>query len=125
MVCGPAGTSGHGGSAVGSHQFAARAGHHLAPAVLSTGRNVFEAFGDGFSLLALGAEPARWQAFVAAAGAMGLPLTAVQDTREDERERYRCSLVPVRPDQFVAWTGEAVSEPEAAGNPAPGERLCR
>ncbi len=125
MVCGPAGTSGHGGSAVGSHQFAARAGHHLAPAVLSTGRNVFEAFGDGFSLLALGAEPARWQAFVAAAGAMGLPLTAVQDTREDERERYRCSLVPVRPGQFAAWTGEAVSEPEAAGNPALGERLCR
>ena len=113
VVCGPAGTTGHGGSAVGSHQFAARAGHHLAPATLSMGRNVFEALGDGFSLLVFVADAARWQAFVAAAGAMGLPLTVVQDPREGERERYRCSLVLVRPDQFVAWTGESVSEQDA------------
>lgn len=113
MVCGPAGTSGHGGSAVGSHQFAARAGHHLAPAVLSTGRNVFEAFGDGFSLLVFGAEPARWQAFVAAAGAMGSPLKVVQDSCAGERERCGSSLVLVRPGQFPAWTGESVSEQDA------------
>ena len=114
VVCSPAGTTGHGGSAVGSHQFTARAGHHLAPAMLSTGRNVFEALGDGFSLLAFGASPAHWQPFVAAAAAMGLPLTVVQDTREGERERYRAGLVLVRPDQFAAWTGESVSEQEAA-----------
>lgn len=114
VVCGPAGTTGHGGSAVGSHQFVARAGHHLAPATLSMGRNVFEALGDGFSLLAFGANPAHWQPFVAAAGALGLPLTVVQDTREGERERYRAGLVLVRPDQFAAWTGESVSEREAS-----------
>jgi len=113
VVCGPAGTSGHGGSAMGSHQFAARAGHHLAPAALSTGPNVFEAMGEGFTLLAFGAQASRWQAFVAAAGDMGLPLTVVQDTCEGERERYQSSLVLVRPDQFVAWTGEAVSAQEA------------
>ena len=38
-------------SAVGSHAFAARAGHHLAPQPLSSGRNVFEELGDGFTLL--------------------------------------------------------------------------
>jgi hypothetical protein len=114
VVCGPAGTTGHGGSAVGSHQFVARAGHHLAPATLSMGRNVFEALGDGFSLLAFGANPAHWQPFVAAADALGLPLTVVQDTREGERERYRAGLVLVRPDQFAAWTGESVSEREAS-----------
>ena len=113
-VCNPAGTSGPGGSAVGSHQFAARAGHHLAPAALSTGRNVFDVLGDGFCLLAFGADAARWQPFVAAASAMGLPLTVVQDSCEGERERYRSSLVLVRPDQFAAWTGESVSEQEAA-----------
>jgi hypothetical protein len=113
-VCNPAGTSGPGGSAVGSHQFAARAGHHLAPAALSTGRNVFDVLGDGFTLLAFGADAARWQPFVAAASAMGLPLTVVQDSCEGERERYRSSLVLVRPDQFAAWTGESVSEQEAA-----------
>ena len=98
---------------MGSHQFAARAGHHLAPAALSTGPNVFEAMGEGFTLLAFGAQASRWQAFVAAAGDMGLPLTVVQDTCEGERERYQSSLVLVRPDQFVAWTGEAVSAQEA------------
>ena len=45
---------------------------------------------------------------------MGLPLTVVQDSCEGERERYRSSLVLVRPDQFAAWTGESVSEQEAA-----------
>jgi 2-polyprenyl-6-methoxyphenol hydroxylase-like FAD-dependent oxidoreductase len=39
-------------SAVGGHAFAARAGHHLAPAPLSSGRNVYDALGDGFTLLA-------------------------------------------------------------------------
>lgn len=113
VVCGPAGTAGQGGSAVGSHQFAARAGHHLAPAMLSTGRNVYEALGQGFTLLVLGAEPDRWHALVAAAQAMNLPLTVVQDTCEAEPERYRISLILVRPDQFVAWTGEAVTEQQA------------
>jgi hypothetical protein len=78
------------------------------------GRNVFEALGDGFSLLAFGANPAHWQPFVAAADALGLPLTVVQDTREGERERYRAGLVLVRPDQFAAWTGESVSEREVS-----------
>ena len=36
---------------VGSHAFAARAGHHLAPQPLSSGRNVFDELGDGFTLL--------------------------------------------------------------------------
>src|SRR5581483_6067548 len=40
-------------SAVGSHAFAARAGHHLAPQPLSSGRNVFEELGEGFTLLCL------------------------------------------------------------------------
>ena len=33
------------------------AGHHLAPKGLSSGCNVFEELGDGFTLLALDAEP--------------------------------------------------------------------
>ena len=37
-------------SAAGSHQFAARAGHHLAPRQLGSGRNVFEELGPGFTL---------------------------------------------------------------------------
>ena len=49
VVDGPA--DGH-CSALGSHMFIARPGHHLAPQPLSDGRSVFDALGDGFTLLA-------------------------------------------------------------------------
>jgi 2-polyprenyl-6-methoxyphenol hydroxylase-like FAD-dependent oxidoreductase len=95
-----------GGSAVGSHRFEARAGHHLAPAALSDGRNVYEALGTGFTLLALGADSAQVQRFIDAASALKLPLTVVTDTAEGERARYAAPLVLVRPDQFVAWAAQ-------------------
>jgi 2-polyprenyl-6-methoxyphenol hydroxylase-like FAD-dependent oxidoreductase len=100
VVCGPSGAR---CSALGSHTFAARAGHHLAPAPLSDGRDVFEALGDGFTLLAFDSDP---DPFAAAAQAVGMPLTVVGDTRDGGRERYGAGLVLVRPDQFVAWAGD-------------------
>ena len=93
-------------SAKGSHRFDARAGHHLAPAVLGSGRNVFEAFGPGFTLLALGAQQTTVQAVQAfrdAAAALKLPLTVVEDAASGDAARYQACLVLVRPDQFVAW----------------------
>jgi 2-polyprenyl-6-methoxyphenol hydroxylase-like FAD-dependent oxidoreductase len=101
IIWGPAG--GHSG-AVGSHSLAARAGHHLAPAPLSSGRNVFEELGDGFSLLALGGDEGMVRAFEAAAGELGMPLKLVADSRSGARQSYGASLILVRPDQFVAWT---------------------
>jgi len=92
-------------SALGAHAFAARAGHHLAPAPLSSGLNVYDELGSGFTLLALGADPAA-AAFQAAAARLGIPLKLVTDTRQDRRALYEAGLVLVRPDQFVAWTGE-------------------
>lgn len=107
------GTQGVGGSAVGRHSFEARAGHHLAPAVLSDGRNVYERLGTGFTLLAWGAEAAQVQAFTDAAREVGLDLTVVQDAATGERARYGASLVMLRPDQFVAWSGQGAEAPEA------------
>ena len=47
-------------SAHGSHTFKARAGHHLPPQLLSSGRNVFEELGPDFTLFAFdGEEPNR------------------------------------------------------------------
>ena len=93
-------------SAVGSHRFEARAGHHLAPAVLASGRNVFETFGAGFTLLALGSAAGTVQAFRDAAAAAGVPLQVVEDQRAGQAARYDASLVLVRPDQFVAWVSD-------------------
>ncbi len=45
-----AGVVGGVSGAHGEHSFAARPGHHLAPQPLSSGRNVFEELGRGFSL---------------------------------------------------------------------------
>ena len=91
-------------SAKGSHRFDARPGHHLAPAVLDSGANVFEALGVGFTLLAIGADPDVVQAFRDAAADLELPLTVVECGAEGEAARYAASLVLVRPDQFVAWS---------------------
>jgi 2-polyprenyl-6-methoxyphenol hydroxylase-like FAD-dependent oxidoreductase len=129
IVAGERAPGASGGSAVGRHEFRARAGHHLAPARLSDGRNVYERLGTGYTLLALGADPASVTAWVAAAAKVHLPLTVVEDSAEDERQRYGAALVLVRPDQFVAWTGTGpvapgraqalVQQVRGAGQPVP------
>jgi hypothetical protein len=101
IVAGPPGAT---CSAIGSHQFAARAGHHLAPRQLSSGRNVFEELGEGFTLFDFGAPDAA--AIRRAADAFGVPLKPVEDHSAEAREFYKAALVLVRPDQFVAWVSD-------------------
>ena len=64
MVVGPPGgkTTAH-----GQHSFKARSGHHLPPQPLSSGRNVFEELGPGFTLLAFDADDGAARAFEQAA----------------------------------------------------------
>ena len=101
-------------TAFGSHMFIARSGHHLAPQTLSTGRSVFDALGEGFTLLAFDADEPAVAAIEQAAVIAGLPLTIVRDSRAGGRERYAASLVLVRPDQFVAWTSDKAPADAAA-----------
>lgn len=98
------GSQGRAPSAKGSHRFDARAGHHLAPAMLDAHRNVFDELGQGFTLLDLGASREAVEAFRAAAAALSLPLAVVACPRGSQADRYDATLVLVRPDQFVAWT---------------------
>ena len=109
------GSQGRTPSAKGSHRFDARAGHHLAPAMLDARRNVFDELGQGFTLLDLGASREAVEAFRTAAAALSLPLAVVACPRGSQADRYDATLVLVRPDQFVAWTshGQGVDLEEA------------
>jgi len=97
-------------TAMGKHLFEARAGHHLAPRILSSGENVFERLGEGFTLLALGASADDVEAFGRAAQRLGVPLAIVRDGRGPELETYGARLILVRPDQYVAWAGNDLAD---------------
>jgi 2-polyprenyl-6-methoxyphenol hydroxylase-like FAD-dependent oxidoreductase len=100
-------------SALGTHTWEARPGHHLPPQPLSDGKNVFERLGSGYTLLAFDADEASIGAFRDAAKAYGIPLDIVRDTAAGCREAYGRPLILVRPDQYVVWAGE-----RAPGDPA-------
>jgi hypothetical protein len=90
-------------SAKGSHQFKARAGHHLAPATLPSGKNVYDLLGPGFTLLGLGNQTADSHMLANAAAALKIPLTVVHEATGSEADRYEATWMLIRPDQFVAW----------------------
>ena len=103
IVWGPVGSA---ISVHGQHTFQARPGHHLAPVALSSGRNVFEQMGPGYTLISLTGHPRPAARFQAAARALRIPLRVLADTFAGPRTAYGCRFILVRPDQYVAWTGD-------------------
>ncbi|MDE0304345.1 MAG: FAD-dependent monooxygenase [Albidovulum sp.] len=106
IVYGPCGSQ---CSARGDHKFAARPGHHLAPAPLSGGGDVYDLLGNEFALLEFAASGRSTVQFMDAAKRAGLPLKHVALIDTALRERYGAALVLVRPDHFVAWADGGAS----------------
>jgi 2-polyprenyl-6-methoxyphenol hydroxylase-like FAD-dependent oxidoreductase len=98
-------------SARGVHEHTARPGHHISPLPLTSGGDVFDRLGGGFSLLAVGAESADVENFSRAAEALGIPLKVIADRGAGRLAEYGSRLILVRPDHFVCWVGD-VSPPE-------------
>ena len=101
-------------SAIGAHSFKARAGHHLAPARLPSGAAVNDELGAENSLLVFGAAPHAADQFIAEAKELCIPLKVIRAEAGGEAARYEAGMVLVRPDHFVAWTGEPDGEHDAA-----------
>jgi 2-polyprenyl-6-methoxyphenol hydroxylase-like FAD-dependent oxidoreductase len=76
---------------------------------LGDGRSLYDALGFEFTLLQLGAKPVDPAPFRAAAAAMNMPLSVVPITSDEARELYGADLALIRPDQIVAWRGNATS----------------
>ncbi|MFE3188539.1 FAD-dependent monooxygenase [Nocardia sp. NPDC059240] len=72
---------------------------------LADGRAIFDLFGRGFTLLRFADHDV--DAFVDAAALRGVPLDVVDIRDEHARSLYERDLVLVRPDQHVAWRGDA------------------
>ena len=77
---------------------------------LGDGRSLYDLFGSGFTLLALGRQ-AQAQAKMAAgdAASRGVPLTILTLDDPALRALYEAGLTLIRPDQIVAWRSEAWS----------------
>lgn len=77
------------------------------------GDSLFDRFGRGFTLLRLGANASDAAAFTAAAHALAIPLVQRDIADDDIRALYDRDLILIRPDQHIAWRGNAM--PDDAG----------
>jgi 2-polyprenyl-6-methoxyphenol hydroxylase-like FAD-dependent oxidoreductase len=77
-------------------------------------RSLFDLLHDGFTLLRIGAAPPSVLPLCAAADAAGIPLGVVDVDCAAAAKLYRKRLILVRPDQHIAWRGDAVpADPRA------------
>ena len=85
----------------------ARPGRRLPHARLADGASVFDALGNGFTLMLLGSAGADTAAtWEQASAARGVPLRTLDLSAEALTDRYGAECVLVRPDQHVAWCGD-------------------
>ena len=81
----------------------------LAPHLwLADGRSLYDLLGSGFSLLVTEGDALEAAPLVAAAEAMAMPLTLVLPGDDRLRGRYGARFALIRPDQIVAWRGDAL-----------------
>ncbi|BBU30810.1 hypothetical protein BTHE68_45440 [Burkholderia sp. THE68] len=87
----------------------ARAGHRAPHVWLADGASLFDSFGPGFTLLCTKTASAAFDADAVQRAARALPRLAVVHIDEAEvAQAYGAGYVLIRPDQHVAWRGDAL-----------------
>lgn len=71
------------------------------------GSSLYDQLGNGFTLLRLGPYAPDASAIMNAAAGRSIPLRVLDVADTDARDLYDCDLALVRPDQYVAWRGNA------------------
>jgi 2-polyprenyl-6-methoxyphenol hydroxylase-like FAD-dependent oxidoreductase len=77
---------------------------------LDDGRSLYDTLGFEFTLLQLGPRPTDATEFRAAAERMKLPLAVAHIASREARDLYEADLALIRPDQIVAWRGNAAAD---------------
>lgn len=93
-------------AATGDHTHHPRPGHHLPPPRSGDSNEVFEALGQGFSLISPSADSPAIPEFEAAAKRLGLALKILTSMTHPSVDGYAPAPVLVRPDHFVAWVDD-------------------
>ena len=85
----------------------------LAPhAWLQDGSSLYDGFGPGLTLLATDGPPnGAAEPLVREAMSKGVPLTVQAPDHPALRDRYQARFALIRPDQHVAWRGDALPDP--------------
>ena len=80
----------------------------LAPHLwLGDGSSLYDHFGPGFTLLVAEGDAGDAAAVAEAAGRLGIPLAMLAPADRRLRPLYRARFALIRPDQHVAWRGDA------------------
>jgi hypothetical protein len=71
------------------------------------GDSLYDQLGKGFTLLRLGGKAADTSLIEIAAQNRRAPLKVIDMPHADARDLYGRDLALIRPDQYVAWRGDA------------------
>ena len=82
------------------------------------GTSLYDHFGSGFTLLVTNGEAQDGRSLAEAAGALSVPLLVLAPGDPRFRDNYQARFALIRPDQYVAWRGDAIPA-------APDELLAR
>lgn len=95
-----------------SYQPTTMPGARLPSVFLSNGTALYDLLGAWFTLLVFGQADAA--PFIEAARRIGVPLDVVHVSESRLGQIYGAKLILVRPDQHIAWRGNAAGETDAA-----------